>query len=72
VRELDAYLGELARRSESHWFALDRAILRERGREWALAHVDDTEAVRDALGGGPVEPTRAAAFVASVLKRIDV
>jgi Domain of unknown function (DUF4111)/Nucleotidyltransferase domain len=119
--------------AESHWFAIDRAILRGRGlaivgpppeevfdvlpREellpivaqslrwhlrgeaqpddavlnacrslryastgewtsktdagrWALDHVDDADVVRAALGGAPIDPGRAAAFVADVLERL--
>ena len=45
----------------------------EAGR-WALDHVEDADVVRDALaaqsGGAPVDPGRAAAFVAAVLERI--
>jgi hypothetical protein len=119
--------------AESHWFAIDRAILRGRGvpilgpppeevfdalpREellpivaqslrwhlggeaqpddavlnacrslryartgewtsktdaarWALEHVDDTDIVRSALGGAPIDSGRAAAFVSHVLERL--
>jgi hypothetical protein len=37
---------------------------------WALEHVDDADVVRSALGGAPVDPGRAAAFVADVLDRL--
>jgi Domain of unknown function (DUF4111) len=38
---------------------------------WAVEHVDDTDVVRAALGGAPVDPDRAAAFVRAVLDRVE-